>query len=548
MMLWGFGDLRGYILERSPVETRERSVRGALLDLIVAQGEGPDSREMREVLTRDVGDGEQLVEAACRALLRLRDDLVFNETSDESVRAAELAGYVYLHSGIERWAYELEPKHGPASTLEAPLGHLEVRFKDGTSLRFEQHDHHRLLWRNVTGAVKPEDEEETKPRTQGKAWEVFSGGDGGVVLPPSSSPGDALGPGLGQFSPVHADHHWPWRQVGRCVYCSCDARLYQGQLPKGQAEGMAILHALRAIVEGAGLMFGPTPPVKAGPVGKYVLADDPGKLVDVEPTPTYPAGDNEPHPEGGEGVSALSPEPSSGLPKPTLPSPPGENAAPAAVLPGGEPPADSPPDGGSPPEHSPPCEDFRGIPDTTATPYHEAAARRTLEAAKQEAASDIAPGIWQRLEDGPLALAPKGQWCCACLKAFEVGAYVRWHEPALLYAHVGCVDRERARVVAEAEAAVAKRQAEKAEALPEGASIALALAWAARTLKPFKARHRKAPGPTCENCLEAVAKGALVRRVNAKSSRRLHEGCVLEQLGQLTQPTESTPEPQGVAT
>lgn len=39
---------------------------------------------------------------------------------------------------------------------------------------------------------------------------------------------------LGKWADEMGEHtdHGNWEQVGRCVYCGCGARLYQGTLPK----------------------------------------------------------------------------------------------------------------------------------------------------------------------------------------------------------------------------------------------------------------------------------------------------------------------------
>ena len=45
----------------------------------------------------------------------------------------------------------------------------------------------------------------------------------------------------------HVDHG-DWQQTGRCVYCACGARLFNGGMPRDRREFAAALDALSAAV------------------------------------------------------------------------------------------------------------------------------------------------------------------------------------------------------------------------------------------------------------------------------------------------------------
>lgn len=36
----------------------------------------------------------------------------------------------------------------------------------------------------------------------------------------------------------------PWEKIGRCVYCACGARLYDGELPPNEVGRLAVAHFL----------------------------------------------------------------------------------------------------------------------------------------------------------------------------------------------------------------------------------------------------------------------------------------------------------------
>jgi hypothetical protein len=46
---------------------------------------------------------------------------------------------------------------------------------------------------------------------------------------------------------AHEDH--TWKQVGRCVFCECGARLYQGRLPKTRRSAPALPREPKATTE-----------------------------------------------------------------------------------------------------------------------------------------------------------------------------------------------------------------------------------------------------------------------------------------------------------
>ena len=49
---------------------------------------------------------------------------------------------------------------------------------------------------------------------------------------------------------IHLDHP-QWKQVGRCVYCGCGDRLYNGKLPKTEAERREFCTSMDAVVAAA---------------------------------------------------------------------------------------------------------------------------------------------------------------------------------------------------------------------------------------------------------------------------------------------------------
>lgn len=42
----------------------------------------------------------------------------------------------------------------------------------------------------------------------------------------------------------HAEQHWPWEKVGRCVYCGCGLRFGQGDMPKTQEQAIEFAQAM----------------------------------------------------------------------------------------------------------------------------------------------------------------------------------------------------------------------------------------------------------------------------------------------------------------
>lgn len=43
--------------------------------------------------------------------------------------------------------------------------------------------------------------------------------------------------------------HGPWKQVGRCVYCACGARIYSGRIPRTNDERDRLVAALDQLIE-----------------------------------------------------------------------------------------------------------------------------------------------------------------------------------------------------------------------------------------------------------------------------------------------------------
>jgi hypothetical protein len=53
--------------------------------------------------------------------------------------------------------------------------------------------------------------------------------------------------------PTYADHgkHGRWEKVGRCIYCPCGMRLYQGSPPDTEAEQVEFGEVMDYIFEAA---------------------------------------------------------------------------------------------------------------------------------------------------------------------------------------------------------------------------------------------------------------------------------------------------------
>lgn len=50
-------------------------------------------------------------------------------------------------------------------------------------------------------------------------------------MPETDDPARRFVDALNELLAEHSEHRW--QQVGRCVYCECGSRLYQGTVPEG---------------------------------------------------------------------------------------------------------------------------------------------------------------------------------------------------------------------------------------------------------------------------------------------------------------------------
>lgn len=181
---FGEGRLRGWEILGGPRGTREKTARGALLQLLLYQEAGDTDAAWKLLNWKVPQTGETLALELATALLVHYEELALlfdPESSDSPIAQSWRAGYRLAvfgsHSATQRELDDAAKVHGLGYFVdweESPAGtRLRiVRWDTGEVLAHEESPHSSFWWRNCTAEIKAQldDEEREIDAEAGRPW------------------------------------------------------------------------------------------------------------------------------------------------------------------------------------------------------------------------------------------------------------------------------------------------------------------------------------------------------------------------------------------